>query len=149
MPANEREILIGFGKCRQAALATANTVAGIWRLGKLNTSNMYPKLNTEDDAAELGKGHEFATQVFNTSWDVQGQIEKYLTSEFAAWVMAFSLGHVVKSGETPNHVYTCTPLDPPPMGLSCPISATSSRCVRAPVPWSISWMSVALSRAGR
>ncbi len=120
MPANEREILIGFGKCRQADLATANILAGIWRLGKLNASNMYPKLNTEDDAAELGKGHEFATQVFNTSWDVQGQIEKYLSAEFAAWVMAFSLGHVVKSGEAPNHVYTNMPLDPQTDGIELP-----------------------------
>jgi hypothetical protein len=117
MPANIREKLIGFGFAKQAALATANTLAGIWRLGKLNSSFAGPKLNTENDAPELGKGHEFATQVFPTSWDVGGQIEKYLSSDFAAWAMAFSLGHVVKSGSTPNWIYTCTPLDPVTDGI--------------------------------
>lgn len=120
MPANIREMLIGFGKNKQADLATANTAAGIWRLGKLNTSFAGPKLNTENDAAELGKGHEFATQVFKTSWDVAGQIEKYLSAEFAAWAMAFGLGKVVKTGSTPNFIYTCTPLDPVTDGIELP-----------------------------
>lgn len=120
MPAKIREILIGFGFKKQAALATANTVAGIWRLGKLNTSFTEPKLNTENDAAELGKGHEFATQVFKTSWDVAGQIEKYLSAEFAAWVMAFGLGKCTKSGSTPHWIYTCTPLDPITDGIELP-----------------------------
>lgn len=120
MPANDREILIGFGKNSQTNLATANTAAGMIRLGKLNASNMYPKLVTENDAEEFGKGHEFATQVFKTYWDVSGQIEKYLSAEFAAWVMAFSLGKVVKSGNTPNWVYTCTPLDPVTDGIDLP-----------------------------
>src|SRR3990167_9312470 len=106
MPANIREKLIGFGKARQADIATANTVANIWRLNKLNTTFANPRLNTENDAAELGKGHEFATQVFKTSWDVSGQIEKYLSSDLAAWAFSFVLGKVVKSGTTPNFIYT-------------------------------------------
>ena len=53
MPANIREKLIGFGKARQADIATANTVANIWRLNKLNTTFANPRLNTENDAAEL------------------------------------------------------------------------------------------------
>lgn len=120
MSANEREILIGFGKNKQAALATANTAAGMWRLNKLNASNMHPKLNTEDDAPEFGKGHGHPTQIFPTSWDVQGQIEKYLSAEFAAHVMAFSLGDAVKTGTPPNYVYTCTPLDPVSDGIELP-----------------------------
>jgi hypothetical protein len=120
MPANEREILIGFGKNCQDDLATANTAAGMVRLGKLNASSMYPRLITENDAEEFGKGHEFATQVFKTYWDCSGQLEKYLSSEFAAWVMAFSLGKVVKSGSTPNWVYTCTPLNPVTDGIELP-----------------------------
>jgi hypothetical protein len=120
MPANIREMLIGFGKSRQTNLATANTLAGIWRLGKLNASFAGPKLNTEDDAAELGKGHEFATQVFKTSWDVAGQIEKYCSAEFAAWAMAFGLGKSAKTGTSPNFTYTCTPLDPVVDGIELP-----------------------------
>lgn len=120
MPANIREKLIGFGKARQADIATANTVANIWRLNKLNTTIADPRLNTENDAAELGKGHEFATEVFKTSWDVNGQIEKYLSSDFAAWAMGFGLGKASKSGTTPNFIYTCTPFDPVTDGIELP-----------------------------
>lgn len=120
MPANIREILVGWGKCKQSAIGTANAVGGIWRLGKLNASFAGPKLNTENDAPEYGKGHEFAENVFKTSWDVGGQIEKYLSAEFAAWAMAFGLGKVVKSGTTPNWIYTCTPLDPVTDGIELP-----------------------------
>src|SRR4051812_21238686 len=120
MPARIQETLIGFGKGKQADIATANLVANVWRMNKLNAALANPKLNTEDDAAEIGKGHEFATQVFKTSWDVTGQIEKYCGSDILAWVMAFGLGKVVKSGGAPNFTYTCTPLNPPTDGIELP-----------------------------
>jgi hypothetical protein len=120
MTAKTREILIGFGFAKQTDIVTANTVAGVWSLKKLNTSLANPNLNTENDAPELGKGNEFATQVFRTSWDVAGQIEKYLTSDFAAWAMCFGLGHVVPTGGGGNLIYTCTPLDPVIDGLELP-----------------------------
>jgi hypothetical protein len=120
MPTKIREILIGFGFSKQADIATANTVAGIWRLNKLNTSFTGPTLNTENDAAELGKGNEFASQVFKTSWDVKGTIEKYLSSDFAAWVMAFGLGHVTYGGSAGLRVYTCVPLVPVSDGVELP-----------------------------
>jgi len=107
-----QEVLIGFGKGKQTDIATANLVAAIWQLKKLNAALANPKLNTENDAEEYGKGHEFPTQTFKTSWDVSGQIEKYLSAEIAAWAMAFGLGKVVKSGSEPNFTYTCTPLFP-------------------------------------
>ena len=120
MSANIREILIGFGKGKQTDIATANLVANIWQLKKLNAALANPKLNTESDAEEFGKGHEFATQVFKTSWDITGAIEKYLSSDIAAWAMAFGLGKVVKSGSTPNFTYTCTPLNPTADGIELP-----------------------------
>jgi hypothetical protein len=107
-----QEILVAFGRTRQADIATANIQADFWRMSKLNAALANPKLNTENDAEEFGKGHEFATQTFKTSWDVSGTIEKYLGSDIAAWAMAFGLGKVVKSGTAPNFIYTCTPLFP-------------------------------------
>ncbi len=119
-PVNIQEMLIGFGKNKQADIATPNVVGGIWRLGKLNSEFGGPNLKTEDDADELGKGHEFATQLFKTNWDVAGSIEKYSSSDFAAWAMAFGLGKCVKTGAGENHIYTCTPLDPVADGLELP-----------------------------
>jgi hypothetical protein len=111
MPANVRETVIGFGKKHQSALATPNTAAGLWRLNKLNNNFGGPKLVTETDAAELGKGNEFPANVYKSHWEVAGQIEKYLSAEFAAWSMVYGLGKSVKAGG-PNYIYTCTPLDP-------------------------------------
>jgi len=110
--ARMQEILICFGKGKQTDIATPNTVGTMWQLRKLNAGLANPKLNTENDAEEYGKGHEFATQSFQTSWDVTGTLEKYLSAEIGAWAMAFGLGKVVKSGTTPNFTYTCTPLVP-------------------------------------
>ena len=107
-----QEVLIGFGKKKQADIATANVVGDLWRMNKVNAALANPKLNTENDADEFGKGHEFATQTFKTSWDVAGTMEKYLGAEIAAWAMAYGLGKCTKSGTTPNWIYTCTPLFP-------------------------------------
>jgi hypothetical protein len=107
-----QEIQICFGKQKQADIATPNSGAQVWQLRKLNAALANPKLNTENDAEEFGKGHEFATQSFQTSWDVNGTLEKYLSAEIGAWAMAFGLGKVVKSGAAPNYTYTCAPLFP-------------------------------------
>ena len=49
----------------------------------------------EDDRAEIGKGHEFPTQLFKSHYNMPTfEISKYASSEFLAWVMAFSLGNV-------------------------------------------------------
>jgi hypothetical protein len=107
-----QEILVCFGKGKQTDIITAQTADVMWRMNKLNAALANPKLAIEDDAAEYGKGHEFATTTFKTSWDVAGALEKYLSAEMAAWAMCFGLGKVVKSGTTPNFTYTCTPLFP-------------------------------------
>jgi hypothetical protein len=106
----EVQICFGFGK--QTDIATASTVGVMWRLRKLNAQLANPKLNTENDATEYGKGHEWATQTFKTSWDTGGTLEKYLSAEMAAWGMCFGLGKVVKTGSAGNWIYTCTPFIP-------------------------------------
>jgi hypothetical protein len=107
-----QEILVCFGKGKQTDIATAQAAGVMWRMNKLNASLANPKLAVEDDATEYGKGHEFATQTFKTSWDVTGALEKYLSAEMAAWAVCFGLGKVVQSGSSPNFTYTCTPLIP-------------------------------------
>ena len=106
-----QEVLVAFGKGKQTDIATAQAAAALWRFNKVNAQLANPKLSTENDAAEYGKGHEFPTVTYKTAWDVNGTLEKYLSAEIAAWAMCFSLGKVVKTGTT-NYVYTCTPLIP-------------------------------------
>ena len=107
-----QEVQICFGKGKQTDIATAQAAAVMWRFNKLNAALANPKLATENDAEEYGKGHEFPTVTYKTGWDVAGSLEKYLSAEMAAWAMSFGLGKVVKSGTNPNFVYTCTPLIP-------------------------------------
>ena len=120
MPANIRETRIGFGYKKQVDLATPNVSGDLWSLTKTNAALSTVTLHTENDAAELGKGHEFATQTFKSHWDVSGSIEKYLSSEIAAWAFVFGLGGRVKSGTAPVITYTCTPQDPVTGGIELP-----------------------------
>jgi phage terminase large subunit-like protein len=118
--ANLRELLIGFGKAKQADIATANSGAQIWRLAKLNRDVANPRHITENDAEELGKGHEFATALYKSHIESgPHSLEKYLSSQFAAWLFAFGLGKVVKSGTGP-YTYTCTPINPVTDGMELP-----------------------------
>ena len=111
-PANIREQVNFWSFAKQADIATQIADSGLWRMKKLNPELLNPVLLVEDDATEYGKGHEFPTETFKTSWDAGlPQIDKYLSSDFAAWAMVFGLGHTVKTGTTPNFIYTCTPLD--------------------------------------
>ncbi len=117
---NLRELLIGFGKAKQADIATPNVLAGIWRLNKINRTLANARFITENDAEELGKGHEFPAALYKSHIESGPHtLEKYLSSEFAAWMWAFGLGKVVKTGAGP-YTYTCTPLSPPTDGDELP-----------------------------
>jgi hypothetical protein len=80
-------------------------VGDIWSLTKTNAALSTVTLNTENDAAELGKGHEFATQVFKSHWDVSGSIEKFLTSEIAAWALSLVWAAGEERHAAGDHLY--------------------------------------------
>jgi len=56
----EVQICFGFGK--QTDIATANLVAAMWRLKKLNAQLANPKLNTENDAC-VSPAHSFSNSI--------------------------------------------------------------------------------------
>lgn len=120
MSANIRELSVAFGKRRQTNIATANILADIWRLNKINATIVNPEFVTEDDAAELGKGHEFATATYRSHININGTLEKYNSAEFVAWCAAFGLGDVTPTGTTPGFIYTCVPIDPVADGIEMP-----------------------------
>src|SRR3974377_433649 len=97
-----QEVLVCFGKKKQADIATAQAAADMWRFSKLNAALANPKLATENDADEYGKGHEFATATYKTAWDVGATLEKYLSAEIGSWAVCFALGKVVKGGGGPS-----------------------------------------------
>ena len=87
-----QEVLVCFGKGKQTDIATAQLAAAMWRFNKLNAALANPKLATENDAEEYGKGHEFPIATYKTAWDVGGTLEKYLSAEMAAWAMSLRFG---------------------------------------------------------
>ena len=107
-PANSRETKLGVGYVAQADLTTPNTAAEMMSFTITNPAPLTITPNTEDDANDIGKGDEFPTQVFPVSMDTTARIEKYLSSQCAAWAFAFGLGNVTHTGST----YVCIPTDP-------------------------------------
>lgn len=113
MSANIRETKIAFGYKIQSDLQTANIGADMLSLTKVNASLANVDLKSEDDGADIGKGDEFPTQNFLTNWDVSGSIEKYISSEFMAWLFCFGLGKTTKTTPAAGaYQYVCVPQPP-------------------------------------
>ena len=107
--ANVNELMEGWGFGKQTAIGTANASAAIWRHTNLNTKPWAKVPVNEDDRAEIGKGHEFPTQLFKSHYNMPAfEISKYASSEFLAWAMSFALGNVAVSGSGP-YTYTIVP----------------------------------------
>ena len=110
MAARVQQLVLGLGLGKQTSITAAS--AAFLRFKKIDMALTTPKPVFENDAAEIGKGHEFATATFPSHYDVANRIEKYASAEFVAWALAFGLGNVVQSGSSPNYTYTITPIDP-------------------------------------
>lgn len=98
MPSRVQQLVLGLSTSKQADIATA--AATFMRFRKLDTTITSPKPMFENDAPEIGKGHEFATQTFPSHYDVQNRIEKYASAEFLTWAWAYALGNVAVTGPT-------------------------------------------------
>jgi hypothetical protein len=106
MAARGQNLILALGKGKQTNISTVGTT---WlRLMKLNAESTSPNPVTETNAAEIGKGHEFGTQTFPSHYDVGNRVDKYGTSEFCTWAIAYGLGNPVYASGT----YTITPIDP-------------------------------------
>jgi hypothetical protein len=112
-PANVRETKIAIGMVPQTDLATPNPVAELWCLTKTNTALSVVNPQTETDANDIGKGDEFPTQIFPTAMDASAPLEKYVSSEFMAWLFCFTTGQATKTGVAPAALtYSAVPSDP-------------------------------------
>jgi hypothetical protein len=93
MPSRVQQLILGLGVGKQADIATAGTT--FHRFRKIDTAVTTPKPVFEDDAPEIGKGHEFATQTYPSHYEVANRLEKYASAEFLLWAIGFGLGNVV------------------------------------------------------
>lgn len=121
--ANTQETIIGISYKKQSAIGTGVTsAADFWRIAKTNPSLASIDLKTESDAADIGKGDEFAQNVFLLSKDIAVPIEGYLTSAKLAWALAFALGKTTKTAPAAGaYLYTSVMSSPVTDGIEPPL----------------------------
>jgi hypothetical protein len=97
----------------QTDLQTPNVSADFWRLGRINGGFASIQPRNESDAQDSGKGSEFATRLFPIGQDVSLSFQKRLSSEWAAWVMAFAMtpANMTVTPDGAGSHYTFTPAD--------------------------------------
>ena len=108
--------IYGLGLDAQADIHTASTT--YLRFRQLNPELAPSGFQTENDAAEIGKGNEFISVngVYPVSFSPLGRADKYSSAEFMTWGWAYALGGVSEAAGT----YTITPVDPCANGLELP-----------------------------
>jgi hypothetical protein len=107
-----QETLIAFGYEPQTDVATANTLPQMWSLTKVNPALAVVNPVNETNALDIGKGNEFASQVFPSYQDASMSLEKYVSSEFMAWLFCFTTGDATKTVAGTGFTYTAIPNDP-------------------------------------
>ena len=108
MPTRIQSLKYGLGSKKQASISALAATPTFNVFRKLDMDVPIASFNTETDEDEIGKGHEFITQVFPTAWDFSTRCEKYGSAEFVTWAWAYALGNVSFLTGT----YTITPIDP-------------------------------------
>lgn len=122
--ANTRETLIGLSFKKQSAIGTPVTsAADFWRIAKTNAALAAVVINTEDDSQDIGKGDEWANNVYLTNKDVTVGLEGYMTSQKLAAMFAFAFGKTTKTAPAVGaYLYTSVPADPVTDGSDAPLA---------------------------
>ena len=66
----------------------------------------------ETNALDIGKGNEFPSQTFPSYQDASVPVEKYVSSEFMAWLFCFATGKASKTPAGTGFTYAAVPNDP-------------------------------------
>lgn len=108
MPTRIQNASLGLGVGKQTNISTVPGSPVFITVPKLDSDIYIDDFGTEDNAAWIGKGNEFATQVFPTAFNVNGRIEKHGGIEFMTWAWAYALGNIAYASST----YTLVPTNP-------------------------------------
>jgi hypothetical protein len=117
MAARIQNKILGLGLGKQTNISTPS--ATFLRFRQLNAEITPNGYQTENDAAEIGKGNEFisAAGVYPVSWNPLARLDKYSSAEFLTYGFAYAMGHVTEATNT----YTIKPIDPCVDGLELPL----------------------------
>jgi hypothetical protein len=108
MPTRIQNALIGLGITAQTNISTPASSTTFIVVPKLDDEIYVDDFGTETNASWIGKGTEFATEVFPTAFNLAGKLEKYGGIEFMTWAWAGALGNIVYASGT----YTLVPINP-------------------------------------
>ncbi|HZF24027.1 MAG TPA: phage tail tube protein [Burkholderiales bacterium] len=111
-PANIQETRIAFGYKPQTDVPTINALADMWALTKVNPALSVVNPVNETNALDIGKGNEFPSQTFPSHQDTSVALEKYVSSEFLAWLFCFTTGQATKTVAGTGFAYAAVPNDP-------------------------------------
>jgi hypothetical protein len=106
MATRVQSLILGLGLSAEDSYNTAS--ADFLRFTKVNMDITSPVSSNETDADWIGKGNEFAENLFKTNTDVSNRIQKFGSAEFLTYILAYGLGVVSET----SGVYTITPADP-------------------------------------
>jgi hypothetical protein len=90
MPANIQELQCAFSKTPQSTIDAASS--DLVRFNTTSDDLADVEFVIEDDAKEIGKGHEFPENTFPTAWKVTKKVQCYLTAESFGIFGSFALG---------------------------------------------------------
>jgi hypothetical protein len=111
MPAIIQELASAIGFHKQDDIQTALVAADCWHLSQTSTAIGQSIGVTESNADDIGKGHEFGTQLFKSHRDANWQWDARLSSQNAAMLAVFGMGTFSKAAAGDGFKYTCLPLD--------------------------------------
>ena len=111
-PANIQETQIAFGFKPQPDVPTINALTDMWSLTKVNPALSVVNPVNETNALDIGKGNEFPSQVFPSHQDAGVALEKYVSSEYMAWLFCFTTGKATKTAAGTGYTYAAVPNDP-------------------------------------
>jgi hypothetical protein len=116
------EGILAYSLTADANISTPTAAAGTaaFRMTKVNADMVDWQIGVEDDAAEYGKGDEFATQTFPTANSAGFRLEKILGSEILGDALTFGFGASAATASGGGTKHLATPYNPATGGLQLP-----------------------------
>jgi hypothetical protein len=131
-PANIQETIIAFGYQPQTDVPTANVITEMWSMTKVNPSLSVVNPVNETNALDIGKGNEFPSIVYPSYQDASVAVEKYVSSEFMAWLFCFTTGKATKTAAGTGWTYAAVPNDPATDCINLPLFTWDEQIRTAP-----------------
>ena len=111
-PANIQETQIAFGYAPQTDVATPNIYHRLWSMTKINPALSVVASDQRDERARHRQRQRIPESGLPVLQDASVAVEKYVSSEFMAWLFCFATGKATKTALGTGFTYAAVPNDP-------------------------------------